>query len=581
MGAQDAERAEGVERLGAAPARAASITARAARHGARRGRAPAGRRARRRRRRPRSSCTPSGACAQQRHRRIGVAPADRLGELGDPAAEAVHASQDDDPVADGRSRSTAAPDGVRVDGAGDPQLRAGCRSAAARRPDRRCRRAPRRPRSSQLPGVADQHQPGVGAQRLDQPGHERQRHHRRLVDDHDVVGQPADGGRDGSGCRLPGRHPSRRCSVDAWSASSVLADAGRRRASPPRAWTASSRRAAALPVGAARATSGGGAPAPAPARRAGRRSAPRSSSCRCPGRRPRPRTGAARRRRPPAPGGRRSRAGEQPVQSVGQARAVDVRRRGRRPSPAGAGDLALLAPSSGPGTARMPVSRSGRARRRRLDLRPATSALRRNLRDPRLDGSGHGSVAQVDRLLGVDRGGVADRCQVDEDVAEPWRAHGQRDGERQRLVVLAGDRGQPRGPRARRPRDSTPASVEVAQQAGCLDGAHAPRRDRDGRSERSRSRRAASRPPSSASLSASTSPAGGRQPNTPQGVPSTIGVARRSSPARTGTRRRPGRARVVAGHAPAQVAVQRDRGTAAPAARSGGAASRPRSPSGR
>ena len=42
----------------------------------------------------------------------------------------------------------------------------------------------------QLVGVADQHQPGVGAHRLEQPGHHRQRDHRGLVDDDHVVGQP-------------------------------------------------------------------------------------------------------------------------------------------------------------------------------------------------------------------------------------------------------------------------------------------------------------------------------------------------------------------------------------------------------
>ena len=42
----------------------------------------------------------------------------------------------------------------------------------------------------ELVGVADQHQPGLRAHRLEQPGHHRQRHHRGLVDDDHVVRQP-------------------------------------------------------------------------------------------------------------------------------------------------------------------------------------------------------------------------------------------------------------------------------------------------------------------------------------------------------------------------------------------------------
>ena len=41
----------------------------------------------------------------------------------------------------------------------------------------------------QLIRVTDQHQPRAGSDRLEQPGHHRQRDHRHLVDDHDVVRQ--------------------------------------------------------------------------------------------------------------------------------------------------------------------------------------------------------------------------------------------------------------------------------------------------------------------------------------------------------------------------------------------------------
>src|SRR5690606_20252739 len=41
----------------------------------------------------------------------------------------------------------------------------------------------------ELARVADEDQAGGGAHRVEQAGHERQAHHRALVDDHDVVGQ--------------------------------------------------------------------------------------------------------------------------------------------------------------------------------------------------------------------------------------------------------------------------------------------------------------------------------------------------------------------------------------------------------
>jgi hypothetical protein len=42
----------------------------------------------------------------------------------------------------------------------------------------------------QLVGVSEEHEPRVRADRLDEPGHHRQRDHRGLIDDDDVVGQP-------------------------------------------------------------------------------------------------------------------------------------------------------------------------------------------------------------------------------------------------------------------------------------------------------------------------------------------------------------------------------------------------------
>ena len=125
---------------------------------------------------------------------------------------------------------------------------------------------------------------------------------------------------------LPGRQPSSRCSVERVEREQLRRGRGRdgRAFAPPRARPPASR-AAALPVGAASATSGG-VPAARPARRAARRSARPSSSCPCPGRRRRPRSAAA----PRASAAARCCAGrslrrrvEQAVEAVGQPRLVD------------------------------------------------------------------------------------------------------------------------------------------------------------------------------------------------------------------------------------------------------------------
>ena len=109
-------------------------------------------------------------------------------------------------------------------------------------------------------------------------------------------------------------------------------------------------------------------------------------------------------------------------------------------------------------------------------------------------------------------------------MAEAGPAHGERRGQRDLLVVFAGERRQPA-------RDvdvggvEHAGGVEVVQQAGragraadveeiVLREAHAP-------SPRSRT-----------SLSATTSALGGRQAKTPAGVPSTVGVSRPTIPRR-------------------------------------------------
>ena len=131
----------------------------------------------------------------------------------------------------------------------------------------------------ELVGVTDQEQPGVGPDRLQEPGHHRQRHHRRLVDHDEVERQPvvAIVPEPGAAVREPAEQPVQRRRRERAAG----------RAGPLRSnvaascCTASCNRAAALPVGAAIATRSGG-PGWSAAGRAGGRP---WWSCRCPGRR--------------------------------------------------------------------------------------------------------------------------------------------------------------------------------------------------------------------------------------------------------------------------------------------------------
>ena len=122
-------------------------------------------------------------------------------------------------------------------------------------------------------------------------------------------------------------------------------------------------------------------------------------------------------------------------------------------------------------------------------------------------------------VVDVDRGGGVDRAQVDEDVADPRRAHGEGGGEHDLLVGLAAERGEPQrdvdvggGQHAR--------VVERPQQAGRVEGAAGVERV----GERAHAAALRSASPSNASLSAVTSAASGCHEQTPHGVPSTTGV---------------------------------------------------------
>ena len=113
------------------------------------------------------------------HRRVGVAVAQRLGQGSDVLTEAVRWSAGRRPA----SRTDLS----------NPATRSASTAPGLDR--------------GELVGVADQHQPGVGADRLEQPRHHRQRHHRGLVDHDHVVGQPVGRGRAGTGrgCRVASR----------------------------------------------------------------------------------------------------------------------------------------------------------------------------------------------------------------------------------------------------------------------------------------------------------------------------------------------------------------------------------------
>ena len=215
-------------------------------------------------------------------------------------------------------------------------------------------------------------------------------------------------------------------------------------------WTASWRRAAALPVGAASATSGGAAPAAAAC--SSSRATIRATVVVLPVPGP-PATTARRRSTAAAAATFWSVSGSSAVNSrwmpaartprsaaaaVGQAREVG-------------GDLRLLAPVAVQvqGAA---ASRSGRSSAH------ATSGLAAT-RAAHADGSGHGSAA---RSTGSSASTVAvcvDPLQVDEDVAESRRAHRERGREHDARRRSRPTAQRASAPRAHPPPTSTPASL--------------------------------------------------------------------------------------------------------------------------
>ena len=396
----------------------------------------------------------------------------------------------------------------------------------------------------ELVGVADQHQPGVRADRLEQPRHHRQRHHRGLVDDHDVVGQPV--GRvvpeAGRGCRAASRaagaasSPSGRAAARAVGllAHRLLQPggglAGRRGQRDPQARAGSQqqlqqprdgvRLAGAGPAGDDAGPAGGGdrGGEPLPVRGRRRRTARPDRREQPPGR---PAGGSAR--------GRRARAR---IGLLLLPVAVEVEQR----------------PSS------VSTSRSGRSAPRTA---PTTSGLRRSAATTRVVlRPGQRATSTSDVLVAVDLAQSA--SQLDADRAEPDRPHGERRREQHRAREPSRPSAPSRRATCTSAAASTPASLKTRSSPV------APRHRHHARpASRSDSSRRPARPA-----------AASRRRRSP------AGVAGRPCRARTGTAPRrgaaPGRSR--AGASAGSGAARRSR--AAPAAGSARAASPRPSPRG-
>ena len=290
---------------------------------------------------------------------------------------------------------------------------------------------------------------------------------------------------------------------------------------PAAACTASSSRAAALPVGAASAIAQLRAELPAQHRDqpgdggglAGARAAARS------------RSPATARRRSTARRWSASAVGEQVVEVGAQASAGRGRPGGRRRGAAGRRRPAPPAASSGRATAasRPSAAAAPPARRR------STSGLRRARRDPvgrcpataARPATSIGSPSSASAVIG--RRGVGE---VEHDRAVPGAAHGQRDREQHPLVASRRPARRAACATCTSAGASTPASSNSREQA---------RRPRGSQPVMPRA------PPASRSDAATTSAAGGRHANTP-GHRAVVerDVRARTCRAGTGTARRRG-----------------------------------------
>ena len=296
----------------------------------------------------------------------------------------------------------------------------------------------------ELLGVSDDDQARVGTQRLEQPGHHGQRHHGGLVDDDDVVAQRVRPvvPEPGPVAAAPPEEPVKRRSAELEQPRPRCPgrgpDGSPRCGRPPRAV------GAALPVGAARAMSGGGVP---------RATACWSSSA---SRRatvvvfpvPGPPAMTETRRRTAAAAARGCRwsgssdSGSASVNScaspVAQKCQVDVDRLGPGPRQELCGDQAFIEPE--------PIQvqvRSGQVERVAI---PDERALGHCV-EPSC-GFGPGQCVDVGRQVDVSAGGLSDGLQVDAHVAESRRPDGEGDPEADVLARRrrrVGPAGAPRG----------------------------------------------------------------------------------------------------------------------------------------
>ena len=362
--------------------------------------------------------------------------------------------------------------------------------------------------------VADDDQAAVGTDRLDQPGHHRQGDHRGLVDDDDVVRQAlaAVMAEAALASRAPAEQAvqSRRGEGDQRGADRI-GDRERRRLGMDRF------------LESGRGLAGGGGEGDQRGRQAGGRSLleqQRDDSG--------DRGGLAGARAAGddgeaaehgGRGGERLAAadlvGEQAVETVAQRVDRDIRCRRSRQAAQVGGDAALLLPVAIQIQQALVDQAQRPDLRRRRRLAHCDQRRRGDSGEPRVD-RWPGELRQIDCLLGVDGRGVADRREIDVDVAQSRRADGECGGKRDVRRRLASKKSEPRCDMYVGRREHA-GHVEVAQRAKRAQGAARIKRiDLDAGHGAC---------PSSRSLKATTSAEGGRQANTPEGDPSTTGVA--------------------------------------------------------
>ena len=295
----------------------------------------------------------------------------------------------------------------------------------------------------ELARVADEDQPRLAADGLGQPGHQRERDHRRLVDDHDVVGQavPAVVAEAAVGAGLPAEQAVERRGLELEQPRAdrlVDAEPGGfvvDRLREPRGGLAGrggERDERRCGAGGERLLLEQRDDAGDGRRLAGARAAGHDRE-------------AAQHRR----GGRLLLADvgvlalEQPRDPVGEHVHLARRRRRRPRAPRGRPRPAAPRASSGRGRARCPRAAAGG--------RDPTQPARRDARDPpgRL---GPRQRREVDRVVDVDRRRLVDPLEVDEDVPDARGAHGQGGGEQNGIVRSADQRRRAVAPRGRRRR---------------------------------------------------------------------------------------------------------------------------------